>query len=607
MSQYKQAPVTSGQSKSIFAPHTEQKLRCQLYDQIGTRYLEVRGNTVIKGNLEVQGTFNLAMLQLPMGMNLVLNSGIEINGDACVAAGFTVQSDALASKSGGAISVTNDVVVTASNVLQTNAINATSGGAIAVGDMLQVDKLVQGVGANGVCIEDVRLLDNNVGAALLADTLRLGVLGGNGDVTISRSGAITLIDGALNVNEGGTWMTGGVNDLNLGTDAQEDPINIGTGSTGAGRVVTIGSTMQNGRVTLQADSANAQEILLNGDTRVTETLTVLAGAVINSNGQSLDLGTDANNDPINIGTASGVGRTITIGDGNVSTEVILQAQDITLDGNVEIDTLAPVAPSTDISVTGNLIMDPGTNLEVGEICGVLSGTTPVRINDLTINQKGGGAVEVNNDNTVSKPMYFGTNSLSVTEVYIGHSTANVSLFGQAVANAGLRVPAGQLLETNELSAVTPITSIDVQSDLCVASGSVVQSDEVQAKTTGALSHGIFLNGGLRKIVREVTTSDLVSKEDHIIIWNNNSGFLRQLTLPSIDLGGADEGLEIVIRVRDATPDTLQVSAGNGLIVKEAGGTFTNARLITDETWRLVVIGVDWVVIDHTTIAARVAP
>ena len=585
-----------------------------MYRTLGTNHLRVKNNAVIEGDLVVKGTFDIGTITLPMGEDLELSEGLIANGDICIAATFTLKTDAIEPKVSGAITLNGDVVIANGETLSANTLQATSGSTITILDDILVDQISEGVSVNGVGVESLRVKGNEI-SAQNASPVEIGTTLGTGAVLLSKSGATTTVDGKLEVVEGGTWNTNDVCPINIGTDAFDDAINIGTGSGGTGRVVTVGATFGDASVVINTDAANGKDVIVNTNSfDINGRLTVTDGCTIDSGSFNIDIGTDLDNGVINIGTGTNfAGRIITIGNSNFGTSVLIQAgAKIVLDGDVEIDRIEPVTPAVDIGIGGNLILDTGKYVETGCIQGNFGGITNVKINDLLINTTGLPNTSINNISTVFKPLNFGNNVLTVSAVNIGNTSAITSIQGELHVFKNLTVTSPNSLFVNTIDAVSPATTIDVLATVAIDPLAVLQVDTIEPRTPALSRHGIYMNGGIRKKVRTLTTSTTLNKDDHIVIWDNATpSITRVLQLPAIDNGGDDEGYELFIRVADAktisTYDTLQVAIGEDIIVDDAGGVLSQVALLIDETWHFIVTGQTWYAINHTTVAVATAP
>jgi hypothetical protein len=172
----------------------------------------------------------------------------------------------------------------------------------------------------------------------------------------SLSGSATILTGGTALNLGSDNDAGAVN-LGVGTTARA----IGIGSSAAAHVVTIGSVtgasqviLNSGTSGIQLASTGSGDITINSD----DTLLLDADGVLelNSSAGVIGIGSDADSNNINIGTAGA--RTITVGNGTGATSVVLESGS----GAINIGTNAVGHSTTIGNKTGAsaLALDVGT-------------------------------------------------------------------------------------------------------------------------------------------------------------------------------------------------------------------------------------------------------
>ncbi len=204
---------------------------------------------------------------------------------------------------------------------------------------------------------------------------------GDGLIALSADGRIDIDAGKdLSVNS-----SGGV--INIGNDANTGNLNIGTGA--ASRNITVGNSTGTTAVAIDAstggfkvsslgfiemDGIGASHLIVDsGDLNISTTSSgairinsvgvgdfqVAGNLSMDSSGGSIDLGGDADDGAINIGTGTTAGRVITIGNNTGTTGVAVE----TGTGNFLID-----APLT--TITGNLMVQGTTSTVESEVVNI---------------------------------------------------------------------------------------------------------------------------------------------------------------------------------------------------------------------------------------------
>ena len=468
---------------------------------ITTGALTTTGGVGITLNLNVGGTFNATGLTsanggitVPTAKSVLINGTSTLTvGTGATTLGGTLAITGLTSANGGI------TVPTAKSVLINGTSTLTVGtGATTLGGTLTVTGLTSANGGITVPTGQTVVLNGTtsitVGGALTVS----GLTSTNGGLTVPTAqsvilnGTSTLTVGTGATTLGGTLTTTGLTSANGGITVPTaksvlingtSTLTVGTGATIlGGTLTTTGLTSANGGITVPTGMAvaiNGTSTLtvgtgattLGGVLNVTTDLTTLSnglvvsgtnGVSLNSTTNTIDIGNDADNNDINIGT-DGV-RTLTIGNNNAGTIVNITSgttnptDGVVIEGNTYINNkclnfvvITSMATNSDPAPTGIVFVN-GYFLQNGGMTGALNFTTPTAadivaaINNciigscfkFTINNKGGGFTRT----------IVGGAGVDITNlISSGIATNKVATFLCRITNIGTGTEAAVLYDT----------------------------------------------------------------------------------------------------------------------------------------------------------------
>jgi len=468
---------------------------------VGTGSLITTGGIGITKNLNVGGTFTVAgLVSANSGITVPTAKSVLINGTSTLTVGTgattlggTLAITGLTSANGGI------TVPTAKSVLINGTSTLTVGtGATTLGGTLTVTGLTSANGGITVPTGQTVVLNGTtsitVGGALTVS----GLTSTNGGLTVPTAqsvilnGTSTLTVGTGATTLGGTLTTTGLTSANGGITVPTaksvlingtSTLTVGTGATIlGGTLTTTGLTSANGGITVPTGMAvaiNGTSTLtvgtgattLGGVLNVTTDLTTLSngltvsgtnGVSLNSTTNIIDIGNDADNNDINIGT-DGI-RILTIGNNNAGTIVNITSgttnptDGVVIKGNAYLNNkcinyvdITSMATNSDPAPTGIVFVN-GYFLQNGGMTGALNFTTPTAadivaaINNcdvgscfkFTINNKGGGFTRT----------IVGGAGVNITNlISSGIATNKVATFLCRITNIGTGTEAAVLYDT----------------------------------------------------------------------------------------------------------------------------------------------------------------
>ena len=381
-------------------------------------------------------------------------------------------------------------------------------------------------------------LESDVGGI----TIEAGLSAAN-SIIIDASAAGGGIDvdagtGGINVT-----ATNGAIALVSGTGA----ITIGTDATA--HAVTIGSTTTTASVTIQSGT---------GDVTVTSTDDITldaAGKVeLNSSGDTIGIGNDADAFAINVGTG-GAARTITIGNGTAATAVDINCGtgDITLGANATAHTTTLGSTNS----TCNAIVQSGT----GGIQVTSGGVYAMDATDAVTIESSAGTIGIGVD-AVAQNINVGIGA-AARVITIGNATAATSV----VLNAGtgaVDIGANAIAHATTIGSVTGAAATTLQAGtgaLIVNGGGVLTIDSADALTiessAGTIGMGVDavaqnINIGTGAAARTITIGNATDATS--VVVNGGTGacsFGSNATAHATTIGS----------VTDASATTLQAGTG----------------------------------------------
>ena len=373
----------------------------------GTSTLTVgTGATTLGGTLTITGlTSANGGITVPTAKSVLINGTSTLTvGTGATILGGTLTTTGLTSANGGI------TVPTGQTVVLNGTTSITVGGALTVSGLTSTNGGLTVPTAQSVILNGTSTLTVGTGATTLGGTLTTtGLTSANGGITVPTAKSV-LINGTSTLTVGtGATILGGT----LTT----------TGLTSANGGITVPTGMAvaiNGTSTLTVGTGATT---LGGVLNVTTDLTTLSngltvsgtnGVSLNSTTNTIDIGNDADNNDINIGT-DGI-RILTVGNNNAGTIVNIisgttnPTDGVVIEGNTYINNkclnyvvITPMATNSDPTPTGIEFVN-GYFLQNGGMTGALNFTTPTAadivaaINNcivgscfkFTINNKGGG-------------------------------------------------------------------------------------------------------------------------------------------------------------------------------------------------------------------------
>ena len=381
------------------------------------------GDVVIAGDLTVDGTTTTVntenlLVEDPLIYFGSGSVGTNRNGGIALASGSSVAAQALVwgrvaadTWGAGRFDVTNGTVtnLTTMTLLPVRASKFELGGSTTF--VTSSDGASLTVGTTGLITisgSQTQIFSGLAGIALYKDGTELGSIDSPGPNQISINAASTSTTANLFTSNATT-----VNIAAGGPTARA--VNLGT-STSAVQTVTVGSTNSTSALTLQTGTGNM--VLTAGGTYEVNAVT---SAKIDASGGQIGIGTAANNQPINVGTAGN--RTITIGSDTATTTLSLKAgpgQTLDITGNATSN--ISIGPT---SSTGTVTLGQSTETNTISIGSANTGNTKTQtINIGAGTPAGTGKATITIGNTLGA---------SATNLKAG--TGNITAFAHVLPDA----------------------------------------------------------------------------------------------------------------------------------------------------------------------------
>ncbi len=427
------------------------------------------------------------------------------------------------------------------------------------------------------------IVNNNAGG-------NFQVTGSGGNVTVDNTGNLDAANGidvtTADLTVGGTNFivdnSGNVTaegDTDLNGDLTVDGSTFSLDAAGASNVTTsVGGLTLEGTDGVSITSTTSVGVVIDANTAGTVDVDAVDGVTIDASGGAISIGTDADNQAINLGTAGD--RTITLGTTGGTTGLVLDAGsggiDLTGATNINGGSLT-VAAGADATFNDNLTVADGTTTSINSstigignaaadaitISGTIQGATPLTFNAGNDNTTFAIDASSGSNRTITFPDADGTvvldGDINLDAAYQGGNTITTT-----TADGDLTVNLSQTSDFVIQDAGTPFVTATNTGELDIDNlridGNTISSTNVNGNIllvpdgTGVVqTSAIDIDGG------NIASATVIDKDP---VVNFNSGDVQgSLTLS--DLGSGTGSLSIQANAVDETALNTSV-AGAGL-------------------------------------------